>query len=209
MYTSADLASNAGKYSITFESGSDNNYNFDFKNGTLEIGKADQVLTFESIPTGLRTTQSHELVAISTSGLPVRFESSENSIAGISANNMTVFKEGTVTITAIQEGNNNWNQAVSITQLVATLPTFDNIRSLFTPNNDGMNDYWYIPDIEQYGTISVQIYNRFGKLLYKSSAYKNDWGGTYNGTPLPEAAYYYIIKSSLKGLIKGVVNIIR
>ena len=56
--------------------------------------------------------------------------------------------------------------------------------SLFTPNNDGMNDYWYIPDIEQYGTISVQIYNRFGKQLYHSSAYKNDWDGTYNGTLL-------------------------
>jgi len=112
-------------------------------------------------------------------------------------------------ITAIQGGNNNWNPAVNITQSIVTLPTFDNIRSLFTPNNDGMNDYWYIPDIEQYGTISVQIYNRFGKLLYKSSAYKNDWDGTYNGTPLPEAAYYYIIKSSEKGLIKGVVNIVR
>jgi gliding motility-associated-like protein len=89
------------------------------------------------------------------------------------------------------------------------LPTFDNIGSLFTPNNDGMNDYWYIPDIDQYGTISVQIYNRFGKLLYHSSAYKNDWEGTYNGSPLPEGSYYYIIKSSSKGIIKGVVNLLR
>jgi gliding motility-associated-like protein len=122
---------------------------------------------------------------------------------------MTVLKEGNVTITAIQEGNQNWNPAANVTQTIVTLPTFDNIRSLFTPNNDGMNDYWYIPDIEQYGTISVQIYNRFGKLVYHSSAYKNDWEGTYNGTPLPEASYYYIIKSSEKGIIKGVVNLVR
>ena len=207
--TSADLESDAGKYNITVEGGSDNNYNFEYTNGTLDIVKADQVLTFETIPTGLRTTQSHELVATSTSGLPVRFESSANSIAEVSGNNMAVLKEGNVVITAIQEGNQNWNPAANVTQTIVTLPTFENIRSLFTPNNDGMNDYWYIPDIEQYGTISVQIYNRFGKLLYKSSAYKNDWDGTYNGTPLPEAAYYYIIKSSEKGLIKGVVNIVR
>jgi gliding motility-associated-like protein len=208
-FTSADLASDAGKYSITAEGGSDNNYTFEYNNGTLDITKADQSLSFETIPSGLRTTQQHELVATSTSGLPVRFESSENSIADISGNNMTVLKEGTVVITAIQEGNQNWNPAVNVTQTIVTLPTFDNIRSLFTPNNDGMNDYWYIPDIEQYGTISVQIYNRFGKLVYHSSAYKNDWDGTYNGTPLPEASYYYIIKSSEKGIIKGVVNLVR
>jgi gliding motility-associated-like protein len=208
-FTSADLASDAGEYSITAEGGSDNNYTFEYNNGTLDITKADQSLSFETIPSGLRTTQQHELVATSTSGLPVRFESSENSIADISGNNMTVLKEGTVVITAIQEGNNNWNPAANITQTMVTLPTFDNIRSLFTPNNDGMNDYWYIPDIEQYGTISVQIYNRFGKLVYHSSAYKNDWDGTYNGTPLPEASYYYIIKSSEKGIIKGVVNLVR
>jgi gliding motility-associated-like protein len=208
-FTSAVLASDAGKYIITAEGGSDNNYTFEYNNGTLDITKADQSLSFETIPSGLRTTQQHELVATSTSGLPVRFESSENSIADISGNNMTVLKEGTVEITAIQEGNHNWNPAAEVIQTVVMLPTFDNIRSLFTPNNDGMNDYWYIPDIEQYGTISVQIYNRFGKLLYKSSAYKNDWNGTYNGTPLPEASYYYIIKSSEKGIIKGVVNLVR
>jgi gliding motility-associated-like protein len=206
---SADQASDAGKYIVTAEGGSDNNYTFEYNNGTLDITKADQSLSFETIPSGLRMTQHRELVASSTSGLPVRFESSEIAIVEISGNNMTVLKEGTVVITAIQEGNQNWNPAANLTQSIITLPTFDNIRSLFTPNNDGMNDYWYIPDIEQYGTISVQIYNRFGKLLYHSSAYKNDWDGTYNGTPLPEASYYYIIKSSEKGIIKGVVNLVR
>lgn len=209
MSCAAVLTSDAGSYTITVVGAADNNYNFVYHDGSLEILKADQALTMEAIPSGLRTTQSHELEATSTSGLPVRFESSENSIVDIEGNSLTVIKEGTVIITAIQEGNHNWNPAESITQTVVTLPTFDNIRSLFTPNNDGMNDYWYISDIEQYGTISVQIYNRFGKLLYKSSAYNNDWDGTYNGTPLPEAAYYYIIKSSEKGLIKGVVNIVR
>jgi gliding motility-associated-like protein len=72
-----------------------------------------------------------------------------------------------------------------------------------------MNDYWYIADIGQYGQISVKIYNRFGTLLYESPAYNNDWDGTYNGTPLPSASYYYIIKSSEKGIIKGVVNLVR
>jgi gliding motility-associated-like protein len=72
-----------------------------------------------------------------------------------------------------------------------------------------MNDYWYIPDLDQYGSVEVTVYNRFGQVVYRSEGYKNDWDGTYNGNPLPSAAYYYIIKSSEKGFIKGVVNIVR
>ena len=208
-YTAADHASEAGQYIISTSGGVDNNYNFEYHNGKLDIVKADQFITFETIPAGLRTKQLHELTATSTSGLPVTFESSVISIAEIAGNEMSIIKEGTVIIAASQEGNQNWNPATDIAQTILTFPTFDNIRSLFTPNNDGMNDYWYIPDIEQHGTVSVQIYNRFGKLLYKSSAYKNDWDGTYNGTPLPEASYYYIIKSSKNGIIKGVVNLVR
>jgi gliding motility-associated-like protein len=114
-----------------------------------------------------------------------------------------------MTITAKQEGDHNWNPAPDAMQSIVTLPTFDNISSLFTPNNDGMNDYWYIPNLEQYGNLKVTVYNRFGQVVYQSDSYKNDWDGTWNGYPLPSASYYYIIKSSSKGFIKGVVNIVR
>ena len=207
--TNANINSDAGTYDIIASGASDNNYDFQYNKGVLTILKADQVITFNAIPVGLRTTQEYSLDATASSQLSVEFFTSEPAVATISGTNLKVEKEGTVQIIVRQEGNHNWNPAIDVFQTVIMLPAFDNIRSLFTPNNDGMNDYWYIPDIEQYGIISVQIYNRFGKLLYKSSAYKNDWEGTYNGTPLPEAAYYYIIKSSEKGLIKGVVNIVR
>ena len=207
--TSATSNSDAGTYEIIASGGSDDNYSYVYNKGILTVNKADQEISFETIPDGLRKTEYYEMDAEATSGLPVSFTSSESLIASISGNILSVEKEGTVQIVAHQEGNNNWNSAPDVIRTVKTLPTFDNIRSLFTPNNDGMNDVWYITDIEQYGEISVQIYNRFGKLLYESADYKNNWNGTYNGTPLPSASYYYIIKSSEKGLIKGVVNLIR
>jgi len=207
--TSADKSSDAGSYAISVSGGSDNNYTFTYHNGILEINKADQVITFEEIPSGLRTTQEHELVATSTSGLPVTFNSSDERIASVDGSMLKINKEGTVNIVATQAGNNNWNAAADITKTIAALPTFDNISSMFSPNNDGMNDYWYLPNIEDYGTIHVKVYNRFGVPVYESREYKNDWDGTYNGKPLPSASYYYIIKSSEKGIIKGVVNIVR
>lgn len=207
--TGANLNSDAGVYDITVFDGSDNNYSYIFNKGSLTIDKGNQVITFKNIPADLRSQQEYQLVATSTSGLPVSFNSSESTIASISGNNMNVGKEGNVRIIASQEGNQNWNPAPDVIQTIITLQAFNKIRSLFTPNNDGMNDYWVIPDIEQYGDLSVKIFNRFGKLLYESSAYNNDWDGTYNGAPLPSASYSYIIKSVEKGIIKGIVNMVR
>jgi gliding motility-associated-like protein len=207
--TDANLDSDAGNYDINITEAADKNYSFIYNKGTLNIKKADQVITFSEIPAGLRMTQRYNLSATASSGLNVSFEVSDPSIASLNGNILTVKKDGNLTITAKQEGDQNWNPAPDITHSIETLPTFDDISSLFTPNNDGMNDYWYIPDLEQYGKLQVTVYNRFGQAVYQSDSYKNDWDGTCKGYPLPSASYYYIIKSSTKGFIKGVVNIVR
>jgi gliding motility-associated-like protein len=177
--------------------------------GVLKIDKLDQIITFEEIPDKLRMTQQQQLRATSSSGLPVHFESSDKNRVSITDDVLKVNKDGSLTVTAIQEGDKNWNSAPSVSQTIIALPTFDGISSLFTPNNDGMNDYWYIPDLEQFGKLQVTVYNRFGQAVYQSNGYKNDWDGTWKGSPLPSASYYYIIKSSTMGFIKGVVNIAR
>jgi gliding motility-associated-like protein len=205
----AGTDSDAGNYGITLSGGVDNNYGFVYRDGNLTINKADQTINFGEIPEGLRMTEEFNLVATASSGLQVTFESSDDFIAGVSGNVLIVYKEGNVTIGALQQGDHNWNPAPVITRPVITLPTFDNINSLFSPNNDGMNDTWYIPDLEQYGKLQVSVYNRYGKLVYQSDGYKNDWDGTWHGGQLPSSSYYYIIKSSVKGMIKGVVNLVR
>ena len=205
----APALADVGTYPIVITGGSDSNYDYTYVDGVLTVGKADQVITFAEIPSGLRMTQDYTLDAIASSGLPVSFEISNPNIASVDGNTLLINQDGTFTITAIQEGDQNWNPATDVIQAVSTLPTFDKITSLFTPNNDGMNDYWYIPHLEDYGKLQVTVYNRYGQAVYKSDSYKNDWDGTWNGYPLPSASYYYIIRSSTKGIIKGVVNIVR
>jgi gliding motility-associated-like protein len=152
---------------------------------------------------------NHTLEASATSGLPVIFEVSDRKIASVSENTLYLNKDGIVNIKAMQKGDNNWNPAPEVIKSITILPSYDNITSMFSPNSDGTNDYWVLPKIEELGTVQVIIYNRFSKLVYESADYKNDWDGTYNGTPLPSASYYYIIKSSEEGFIKGVVNLVR
>jgi len=201
--------SEPGIYEIIVSGGSDNNYEYHYVDGILSVKKSDQEIFFSGIPAGLRVTESHLLTATASSGLPVTYESSDTTRARIAGNKLTIFADGSVTIKAKQEGNNFFNAAPDVSQVVMFLPAFGNVSSIFTPNGDGMNDYWLIPDIDQYGTVKAKIYNRFGRLVYESGAYKNDWDGTFNGNPLPAATYYFILETSAKGIVKGAVNIVR
>jgi len=63
------------------------------------------------------------------------------------------------------------------------------IPNVFTPNDDGKNDSFEIPGIENYEN-EITIINRWGGTVYHSKAYKNDW----KGEGLNEGTYYYVIK---------------
>ncbi|MEM9831467.1 MAG: gliding motility-associated C-terminal domain-containing protein [Bacteroidota bacterium] len=67
------------------------------------------------------------------------------------------------------------------------------IPSAFTPNGDGFNDYWELPNAGIFSSVQVAIYDRFGKSIFESSNYQNDWDGTYRGKELPAGSYYYSI----------------
>lgn len=64
----------------------------------------------------------------------------------------------------------------------------------FSPNSDGRNDSWIIDNIQQFTECTVEVYNRWGELLFVSApGYPKPWDGIYHGKPLPVGTYYYII----------------
>ncbi|MBN2350371.1 MAG: gliding motility-associated C-terminal domain-containing protein, partial [Bacteroidales bacterium] len=89
----------------------------------------------------------------------------------------------------------------------------EEIFSGFTPNGDGINDTWRIPNAYQYENIEVEIFNRWGNRVFHSKGYSSDkeWNGTYNGKELPIGTYYYIIHPN-DGVTEpktGTVTIVR
>jgi gliding motility-associated-like protein len=64
----------------------------------------------------------------------------------------------------------------------------------FTPNGDGTNDTWVIDYIYLFPECEVEVYNRWGELLFRSVGYNTPWDGRYDGKDLPVGTYYYIIK---------------
>ena len=68
------------------------------------------------------------------------------------------------------------------------------IPSAITPNNDGVNDYFLIDNIENLPNNSLVIYNRQGNIVYKKSPYDNSWNGkNTKGQDLSDGIYYYLI----------------
>ncbi|MDH3322498.1 MAG: T9SS type B sorting domain-containing protein, partial [Flavobacteriaceae bacterium] len=68
------------------------------------------------------------------------------------------------------------------------------IPDFFTPQDDGINDTWYPINIEIYPNISVQIFDRYQRLIaaYKGNQYS--WDGNYKDKALPSGDYWYIVK---------------
>jgi gliding motility-associated-like protein len=81
----------------------------------------------------------------------------------------------------------------------------------FSPNGDGINEIWEIQRIENYPEATVEIFNRWGTQVYKSTdGYKQPWDGKHKGENLPLATYYYIIRlDKISKPISGNVTIVR
>ncbi len=86
----------------------------------------------------------------------------------------------------------------------------------FTPNGDGINDFWDVTFAEFFPDALIMVYNKFGQLVFRSSGLytvQNRWDGTdLTGAPLPVSTYFFVAfadKSNRKNVKKGIVSIIR
>lgn len=69
------------------------------------------------------------------------------------------------------------------------------IPSGFSPNGDNVNDQFVIIGLEEYPDASLEVFNRWGGVVYKTNRYDNSWNGTgENSQPLPEDIYYYVLE---------------
>ncbi|MEY3398878.1 MAG: hypothetical protein RL220_1472, partial [Bacteroidota bacterium] len=85
------------------------------------------------------------------------------------------------------------------------------VPDAFSPNGDGVNDEFVINNLDQYPNNRIEIYNRWGALIYDAAPYQNNWDGRSEhpntiGEELPVSTYYYILdlgtgEEALRGFI--------
>ncbi len=84
------------------------------------------------------------------------------------------------------------------------------IPNAFSPNGDGMHDTWFIKGLETYPDSRTQVFSRNGQLVFDKKGGDFQWDGTYQGKPLPVAAYYYLINlNNGQAPLSGWLMIIR
>ena len=90
------------------------------------------------------------------------------------------------------------------------------LPNAITPNEDGLNDRLVFdiidPDGKEYPQNDIVIYNRWGDVVFEASPYKNDWNGVgKDGSILPQATYYYILRLNIPGgtILRGDVTILK
>ena len=81
------------------------------------------------------------------------------------------------------------------------------IPNAFSPNGDGVNDFWEILGLQNHPGNKLEVYNRLGIKLYETNDYKNDWYGTYNGEKLPDGTYFYQLYLTEGIIEKGYIFI--
>lgn len=105
-------------------------------------------------------------------------------------------------VLAVQSANGCWDTITFNYEVIPQL-LFPNI---FTPNNDGENDYLKFESLDFYAGSAISIYNRWGNLIYESSDYKNNW----NGGDQSDGVYYYVLSGPrLDKPIAGFVQLQR
>jgi gliding motility-associated-like protein len=97
--------------------------------------------------------------------------------------------------------------------VVANIPTTIIIPNIFSPNGDGINDVFYIPNTGM-SSLTCDIFNRWGQLLHTITAPNQGWDGiTPNGDKAPEGTYMYLLQAQgLDGTTykqQGTVTLVR
>ncbi len=85
------------------------------------------------------------------------------------------------------------------------------VPDTFSPNGDGINDFFVIPIVSEFPQNELVIFNRWGSVVFSKLNYQNSWdgrseSGTMGTNVLPEGTYFYVLKLGESGrMIKGTV----
>ena len=115
----------------------------------------------------------------------------------------------TISVKVTDRAGNVFTKTFTITR---TRKSFNQIEvpNTFTPNGDGFNESWGIPDLKFYTGVRIQIFDRNGDRLFVTNDARNRWNGTANGKEYPVASYLYVIEVAELGEIrKGILNLLK
>ncbi len=195
-------------YSIVWNTGSTNSSIFVNTAGTFWVEVSDSICTnSDSIEV---TKLSNEYISINDTS----FCNGETWVINLPSSNSYLWSTGsTSSQVIISDSGSYWVQIDDICKKytenfgvkLVDCSCMMAVPNVFTPNNDGLNDFFY-PIINcMFDEYHLVIFNRWGKLLYETFNQPDKWDGKYLGNEVPQGVYFYLItyRQPNKGAIEA------
>jgi gliding motility-associated-like protein len=129
----------------------------------------------------------NEITAVATGGVP-EYTFFFNDVDNGSDNTFYITETGIYTVRVIDQNGCEAVADIFMEFIDIEIPNF------FTPDGDGMNDFWLPENMEGFPQILIKIYDRYGRVVDEISYNVQGWDGTYDGKELPTGDYWYVIK---------------
>jgi hypothetical protein len=193
-----DPGETAGTYTIhqgTLDAGS--NYAFTFQEAALVITRQQQSIVFNDLSEKAEGDQPFIITATASSGLPVTFTSSDESMATVVNNTVTISGVGTVIITAHQNGNEQFDPAAPVSRDLVVRGSGLFVPNLFSPDGNGANDT-FIVHAAGVREIQLVIYNSLGQEVFRTTdidtATRTGWNGRKGNQEQPAGTYAWSLQ---------------
>ena len=167
------------------------------KSFTIEASQAPIIKNI--LVTNIANTSNYEVLTTESGSFEYALDNENgpyqdsNRFNGITLENHTVYVRD-------KGGCGIVNQTIEQDLTVEGFPNF------FTPNGDGVNDYWqFIPPAAtgENNVFNIWIFDKFGALLAQIAPNSVGWNGDFNGRALPESNYWFRAISNNNKVIKG------
>ncbi|WP_418501547.1 T9SS type B sorting domain-containing protein [Flagellimonas sp.] len=147
------------------------------------------VENYEPLTLELSNENINEITAEAMGGNPnYTFQINANDAIMSSDHTFLITRTDTYSVTVTDENGCSVTQEIYMEFIDIEIPTF------FTPDGDGLNDRWIPKNIEIFPNITISIFDRYGRKLYRMVQGTEGWDGYYNDANLPMGDYWYIIK---------------
>ncbi|QNF33138.1 gliding motility-associated C-terminal domain-containing protein [Adhaeribacter swui] len=117
----------------------------------------------------------------------------------------------TIRVRTTDTYNNSFEQNFTLTK-AAYAKAVDQLKivNAFTPNGDGVNDEWTVPELKFYNKVNIEVFDRSGVRLFQTTNPEKGWNGqNLNGKVLPGAYMYIIQVEDIKLTKKGVITVLK
>jgi len=193
--TQLDYSLNDGPYQasnifVNLPPGSDNFITVRHTNGCIQITDYFDIESFTPLSLILSNGEINQIVATAEGGTG-DYEFTLNDVYYDSINVFTIDESGTYTVTVTDSSGCMATAVIEFEYIEICLPNY------FTPNDDGIQDFWAPGCAENYPNLTFSIFDRYGRrvAIYRVG---EKWDGRYNNTELPTGDYWFVVKLGLK-----------